>query len=175
MLSLLNDEGYVAFCHNDFAQTPPGVLLRWISGKPVFLANSYYPYQGLWTVAHCSSPRRMDGVTSEPVRITTHYESDYGAATKVEYRKGQPLTVIVPNTSCSKCTGCRAKIVAAPSRPDCRSQIDMAVEVDHRRIVKSIQGFHALTCYGEYLREFGYASSKVGLAWENLNEPPAVS
>jgi len=65
--------------------------------------------------------------------------------------------------------------VAAPSRPDCRSQIDMAVEVDHRRMVKSIQGFHALTCYGEYLREFGYALSKVGLAWENLNEPPAVS
>jgi L-fucose isomerase-like protein len=57
MLSLLNDEGYVAFCHNDFAQTPPGVLLRWIAGRPVFLANAYFPYQGLWTVAHCSSPR----------------------------------------------------------------------------------------------------------------------
>jgi hypothetical protein len=175
MLSLLNDEGYVAFCHNDFDQTPPGVLLRWISGKPVFLANSYFPYQGVWTVAHCSSPRRMDGVTAEPVRVTTHYESDYGAATKVEYRKDQLLTVIVPNTSCSKCAGCIAKIVATPSRPDCRSQIDMAVDVDHRRMVTSIQGFHALVCYGDYLREFGYALSKVGLEWENLHEPRVAS
>jgi hypothetical protein len=112
----------------------------------------------------------MDGVSTEPARITTHYESDYGAATKVEYRKGQTITVVVPNTSCSRCTGCRAKIVAAPSRPDCRSQIDMAVEVDYRRMVKSIQGYHALVCYGDYLREFGYALAKVGLAWENLNE-----
>ena len=172
MLSLLNDEGYVAFCHNDFAQTPPGVLLRWISGKPVFLANSYYPYQGLWTVAHCSSPRRMDGVTSEPVRITTHYESDYGAATKVHYPKGQPVTCIVPNLRCTKWFAFRARIVDSPSFAMCRSQMDIQIDGDWRALVREMEGFHTIVTYGDYLREAGYAVRKAGaIEWKNYSEP----
>ncbi|RPH92586.1 MAG: hypothetical protein EHM72_17195, partial [Calditrichaeota bacterium] len=35
-LSLLNDEGYPAFCESDFNAIPAGILLHYISGKPVF-------------------------------------------------------------------------------------------------------------------------------------------
>ena len=42
-------------------------------------------------------------------------------------------------SKCSKCVGCRAKIVAAPWPFDCRSQIDMAVDVDYRRLVRSVR------------------------------------
>ena len=83
-LGLLNDEGYMAFCESDFVIIPPGVLLRHISRKPVFLHNSTFPHNGEVTCAHCTGPRRMDGVNYDPTEITTHYESEYGAAPKVE-------------------------------------------------------------------------------------------
>ena len=96
-LSLLNDNGYLAFCESDFVVIPSGVLLANISGLPVFLNDPTYPHDGIITNAHCTAPRKMDGKTFEPARIMTHFESDYGAAPKVEMRKGQILTNIVPD------------------------------------------------------------------------------
>lgn len=170
VLSLLNDEGYTAFCHTDYTQTPAGVLLRWISGKPSFLSNSHFPHHGMLTIAHCSTPRKMDGRNAEPMRIVTHFESDYGAATRVEYQKGQSLTNIIPNFACTKWIGFRGKIVDTPSYPTCRSQIDMEVDGDWRRLLRNLHGFHTVTCYGEYLRETGYALKRAGLQWDNVSE-----
>ncbi|MFH0756327.1 MAG: hypothetical protein V2B15_03465 [Bacteroidota bacterium] len=95
-LSLLNDAGYLAFCESDFVVIPAGVLLTNISGKPVFLNDPTYPHDGIITLAHCTAPRRMDGKICEPARILTHFESDYGAAPKVEMQKGQVVTNIIP-------------------------------------------------------------------------------
>jgi L-fucose isomerase-like protein len=169
VLSLLNDEGYTAFCHTDYTQTPPGVLLRWVSSKPSFISNSHFPHHGLLTIAHCATPRRMDGRTYEPTRIMTHFESDYGAATRVEFRKGQALTNLIPNFACTAWYGFKGEIVDTPSLPMCRSQIDMKIAGDWQRLLRDMQGFHVVTCYGDYLREAGYAARKAGLRWENLS------
>jgi hypothetical protein len=96
-LSLLNDDGYLAFCESDFVAIPSGILMRYISGNPVFLCNPSLPHDGIVTVSHCAAPRRMDGATLDPVRILTHYESDYGAAPKVEMRRGERITVLDPD------------------------------------------------------------------------------
>ena len=55
-LSLLNDEGYLAFCESDFVIIPPGILLHYVAGKPVFLHNSTFPHKGVVTCAHCTGP-----------------------------------------------------------------------------------------------------------------------
>ncbi|MBP1602777.1 MAG: hypothetical protein H6Q06_2928 [Acidobacteria bacterium] len=34
-----------------------------------------------------------------------------------------------------------------------------------------MRGFHWMTCYGDYLRETGYALGKVGVDYVNLSEP----
>jgi len=170
VLSLLNDEGLTAFCHTDYTHTPPGVLLRWISGKPSFVSNSHFPHHGILTLAHCATPRKMNGKDYEPAKIVTHFESDYGAATRVEFTKGQIITNLIPNLVCTKWIGFRGKIVDTPSYPICRSQIDMEIDGDWRRLLKDMQGFHAVTCYGDYLREVGYALKKTGLEWENVSE-----
>ena len=81
--------GYLAFCESDFVVIPSGVLLANISGKPMFLNDPTYPHDGVITLAHCTGPRRMNGKDLEPVRILTHFESDYGASPKVEMHKGQ--------------------------------------------------------------------------------------
>jgi L-fucose isomerase-like protein len=170
VLSLLNDAGFTAFCHTDYTHTPAGVLLRWISGKPSFVCNSHFPHHGMITLAHCSAPRKMNGKDLEPTKLMTHFESDYGAATKVEYSKDQPVTCIVPNLNCTKWYGFKGQIMASPAMDMCRSQMDVAIQGDWKRLLHELEGFHTIVTYGNYLREVGYALGKVGLGWANYSE-----
>ena len=171
VLSLANDEGYTAYCHTDLTHTVPGVLLRWIARRPTFVCNSHFPHDGIFTVAHCAAPRKMNGKDYEPTKIMTHFESDYGAATKVEYTKDQIVTVIIPNLHCTKWQGFRGRVLDSPSHPACRSQIDIAIDGDARKLLTNLQGFHVQLCYGDYLREVGYALKKVGkIEWQNFSQ-----
>jgi hypothetical protein len=170
IFSLLNDEGYTAFCHTDYTHTPPGVLLRWISGKPSFISNSHFPHHGSLTLAHCATPRRINGRDMEPAKIVTHFESDYGAATRVEFTKGTAITNIIPNLTCTKWQGFRGTIVDTPNYPACRSQINMTIDGNWKKLLHDIEGFHTVTCYGDYLKEVGYALKRTGVKWENLSE-----
>lgn len=167
-LSTLNDAGYLAFCESDFVVIPSGVLLANISGKPVFLNDPTYPHDGLITLAHCTAPRRMDGKKREPARILTHFESDYGAAPKVEMRKGQKVTNIVPDFASKRWVGLLGEIIETPFMPICRSQIDISFSCDSRTLARKMPGFHWMTGYGDYLREIGYALKKVNIEWDLL-------
>jgi hypothetical protein len=167
-LSTLNDDGYLAFCESDFVVIPSGVLLANISGKPVFLNDPTYPHDGIITLAHCTAPRRMDGRKIEPARILTHFESDYGAAPKVEMRRGQVLTNIAPDFKSERWLGIPAVIEDAPFMPICRSQIDVRFTCDSHTLAKRMPGFHWMTGYGDYGRELGYALKRVGIQWDLL-------
>jgi hypothetical protein len=167
-LSLLNDAGYLAFCESDFVVIPSGVLLANITGKPVFLNDPTYPHEGVITLAHCTAPRKMDGRKREPARILTHFESDYGAAPKVEMGRGQVLTNIVPDFASKRWVGLTGEIIDSPFLPICRSQIDVRFACDSQTLAQRMPGFHWMTGYGDYLRETGYALRRVNIAWENL-------
>jgi hypothetical protein len=164
-LSLLNDEGYMAFCESDFVVIPSGILLHYISGLPVFLNDPTYPHHNLVTLAHCTAPRKMDGKRYEPVRILTHFESDYGAAPKVEMTKGQKVTNIVPDFNVKKWVGFEGEVVDNPFLHICRSQIDVGFKADTMKLLEEMKGFHWMMSYGSYLRETGYALNKVGVEW----------
>ncbi len=168
VLSLANDEGYTAYCHTDLSHTMPGVLMRWIAGRPTFVCNSHYPHDGLFFVAHCQAPRRMNGRDFEPATIMTHYESDYGAACKTHYTNDQIVTCVVPNLVCTRWQGFRGKVVGTPSYPACRSQMEILVDGDWRRLCREMEGFHTQIVYGDYTREVGYALKRLGgpIAWE---------
>lgn len=172
VLSLANDEGYTAYCHTDLSHTMPGVLLRWIASRPTFVNNSHAPHDGLFFVAHCQAPRRMNGRDFEPATIMTHYESDYGAACKTQYTQDQVVTVVIPNLACSKWQAFRGKVVGSPSYPACRSQMEIQIDGDWKRLTREMQGFHTQIVYGDYLREVGYALKKLGgqLQWECFSE-----
>lgn len=167
-LSLLNDEGYMAFCESDFVVIPSGVLLHYVSGKPAFLNDPTYPHDGIITCAHCTAPRKMDGAEIHDVRIVTHFESDYGAAPKVEFRSGQVVTNIIPDFSGKRWTGAAGKVVGSPFLPICRSQMEIALNGSSRQLVGEMRGFHWMTCYGDYSREIEYAAGKAGVGWVQL-------
>lgn len=167
--SLINDDGLMAFCESDFVVIPSGVLLRHISGKPVFLNDPTFPHDGITTCAHCSSPRRMNGRDLEPAHILTHCESDYGAAPKVLFRKEQEITNIIPDFQSLKWLGFRGRIIDHPSYDICRSQFDCTIEGNWKKLLSEMHGFHWMTCYGDYLSEISYACGKARIKFENIS------
>jgi hypothetical protein len=171
-LSLLNDDGYLAFCESDFVVIPSGILLHYISGRPVFLNDPTFPHGGVVTMAHCTAPRKMDGVSAEPARILTHFESDYGAAPKVEMKIGQKCTILVPDFASKNWAGFEGTIVGNPFLDICRSQIDVHINGDCAALLEEMKGFHWMMSYGNSLRETGYALAKVGVRFRNISASP---
>lgn len=169
-LSFLNDEGYLAFCESDFVVIPSGILLHYISGLPVFLNDPTTPHGNLVTLAHCTAPRKMDGKRAERTKILTHFESDYGAAPKVEMKLGQVCTNLVPDFACKKWVGFEGKIVGNPFLDICRSQIDVRIEGDCAALLQEMKGFHWMMSYGNFMRESGYALKKLGVDFHDVSK-----
>lgn len=162
-LQIMNDEGLLAFCESDFVIIPAGVLLRHIAGKPVFLHNSTFPHNGMVTCAHCTGPRRMNGKRYEPARIVTHYESEYGAAPKVEMPKGQEVSFIDPEYTTGRWVSFKGTVLENPFLPICRSQQDVKIHGDWRKLLKEVRDSHWVMVYGDHLREISYAAPRVGI------------
>jgi hypothetical protein len=162
-LSWLNDEGLIGLCEADFVLIPAAILLRHVAGKPVFMHNSTFPHQGIATCAHCSAPRRMDGRSYAPVKILTHCESDYGAAPKVEMPLGQELTFLDPEYSRPRWLAFRGLVKANPFYDVCRTQQDVEIQGDWKRLLPEVRDSHWVAAYGNYLNELEYASRKIGM------------
>jgi hypothetical protein len=169
-LGLLNDEGLLTFCESDFVVIPAGILLRHLTGKPVFMHNSTFPHKAIVTCAHCSAPRRMNSVRYEPTAIVTHEESDYGAAPKVEIPIGQELSFIDPEYTKGRWVGLRGNVADNPNLPICRSQQDVRVQGKWQKLLGEVRDSHWLMVYGSYLKESGFAARKMGIRWENISD-----
>ncbi len=168
-LSMLNDAGYLAFCESDFVVIPSGILLHYISGKPVFLNDPTFPHKDVVTLAHCTAPRKMDGKHLEKTRILTHFESDYGAAPKVEMRIGQVCTNLVPDFHCKQWVGFEGTIVGNPFLDICRSQVDVRIKGDSLALLEEMKGFHWMMSYGNYLKETACALRKLGVGFHDVS------
>jgi len=169
-LSLLNDEGVMAFCESDFVIIPAGVLLHYTCGRPVFLHNSTFPHDGIVTCAHCTAPRRLDGTHYEPARILTHYESEYGAAPKVEMPVGRQVTFIDPEYSTARWLGFTGVVKSNPFYEICRSQQDVQIQGDWRKLLNEVRDSHWMMAYGNHLRPLAYAARKIGIQWLDLSQ-----
>jgi len=167
-LSVLNDDGYQAYCESDFVVIPSGMLMTNISNRPMFFNDPTYPHEGVITLAHCTGPRKLDGKSLEPVRIMTHFESDYGASPKVDMHPGQVLTNIIPDFKEERWVGLMGEVESHPLLPICRCQIEMRYKVPDQLVAERMPGFHWMTIYGDYHREIGYALKKIPIEWEFL-------
>ncbi len=164
-LSLINDEGDMAFCESDFNVIPAGILLRYISGTPVFLNDPTFPHHGMVTVAHCTAPRRMDGKNYARAQVMTHFESDYGATPKVELPIGTEITMVCPDSGQSEWLGFTGKVEANPFYDICRSQYDIGIHGDWKKLLRDHRGFHWMMTVGNHMKELEHACSKIGVRW----------
>jgi len=55
-----------------------------------------------------------------------------------------------------------------PFLPICRCQIDIRFQGESVKLARRMPGFHWMTCYGDYLKEVGYALKRTAIQWENL-------
>ncbi len=169
-LSLLQDEGHAAFCESDFASHPAGVLLHAITARPVFMHNPTFPHKGIVTCAHCACPRRLDGRAYCAAEILTHYESDYGAAPRVLMPPGTAVTLVDPDCAQRRWLGLRGIVEDNPRFPICRTQQDIRVAGDCRRLAREIRGSHWMMAWGNWLDEMACATRKLGLDWLDLSD-----
>lgn len=74
--------------------------------------------------------------------------------------------------ACTRWQGFRGKVAGAPSYPACRSQMEVLVDGDWKRLLREMEGFHTQIVYGDYTREVGYALKKLGgqIAWQCFSE-----
>jgi hypothetical protein len=45
------------------------------------------------------------------------------------------------------------------------SQVDVAIKGNTGKLVEEMRGFHWMACYGDHLKETGYALKKAGVDW----------
>ncbi len=169
-LSLLNDEGLLAFCESDFVIIPAGILMYHIAQTPVFLHNSTFPHKAMVTCAHCTSPRRLDGVSYAPALLTTHYESEFGVSPKIDMPIGQLVSFIDPEYDTGRWVGMRGTIEDNPSLAICRSQQEVKIEGNWRQLQKEVRDSHWIMAYGDHLKEIGYAAPRLGVTWDNISD-----
>jgi hypothetical protein len=110
----------------------------------------------------------MDGRNYEPARIMTHYESEYGAAPKVAMKVGQEVTFVNPEYSSRRWIGFTGVVKGNPFHAICRTQQDVAIQGDWRRLFGEVRDSHWIMAYGSWVREMGYAARKLGMTWETL-------
>lgn len=83
-------------------------------------------------------------------------------------RKGQVVTNILPGFEATRWAGLLGEIVDHPFLPICRSQIDVRFKADSLEVARRMPGFHWITGYGNYMREIGYATRRLGIKWDRL-------
>ena len=169
IIGWLADEGIPAFCEADFVVVPAGILMHYIAGTPVFMHNSTFPHDGMVTCAHCAAPRRMDGKNYEPLKVVTHYESDFGAAPKVDMKIGQKVTFIDPEYSLPRWVGMTGTIKANPFYEICRTQQEVAVDGDWQALLNEVRDSHWVMAYGDHLKEIAYAARRIGVDYVDIS------
>jgi hypothetical protein len=85
---------------------------------------------------------------------------------------GQELTFIDPEYTTGRWVGFKGTVRSNPLYEICRSQQDVEIQGDWRRLVKEVRDSHWMAAYGDYLDEVGYAARKIGIRWECISETP---
>jgi hypothetical protein len=56
----------------------------------------------------------------------------------------------------------------APFLPICRSQQDVRISGDWRKLLDEARDSHWAMAYGDWLKECGFAAARAGVRWESI-------
>ena len=62
------------------------------------------------------------------------------------------------------------EVIDNPFLEICRSQQDVRIEGDWKRLLHEVRDSHWLMVYGDHLREIGYAANRLGVVWDNISD-----
>jgi hypothetical protein len=98
----------------------------------------------------------------------THYESEYGTATKVEIPVGRQVTFIDPQYSAGRWLGFTGIVRSNPGYEICRSQHDVEIQGDWKKLLNEVRDSHWVMAYGDHIKALAYAARKLGVQWDDL-------
>jgi len=147
-LAWLNEEGIIAGCEGDVPALLSMVILNYLTGEPVFMANpSYLDIQkNTITLAHCTLPLNM----ADQFFLTTHFESALGVGVKGIIGEGKG-TLFKLSSDGERYFLSSGEIVENLNLPDlCRTQIKFRLKEGVEYFLKNSLGNHHLLCKGDY-------------------------
>ena len=143
--------------------------MRHIAGKPVFLHNSTFPHKaaGHLRPLHRAAAHERRALRARPhrhplrVRIRRRAQGGmpHGAST---------VTFIDPEYATGRWVGIKGTVEDNPFYDICRSQQDVRIQGNWRRLLKEVRDSHWVMAYGDHLRELAYAASRIGVQWEAI-------
>lgn len=154
-LSLLNDEGIIAGCEGDIPALVSMVILHYLTGEPIFMANpsSIDINQNEVILAHCTLPLNMP----DKFYLKTHFESGLGVGIQGVIEEGE-ATIFKLSGDGKNYFVSGGEIVENLNKENlCRTQIRMRVDEDIKYFLQSSLGNHHLICKGdcsELVKEF---------------------
>ena len=173
--SKLNDQGIVAACEADMDSALTMLIFGYAFGVPGFISDPVFDTSTNTVIhAHCVSATKMDGPNGPrcPYDIRNHLERYKGAALRVKYRVGQPIT-------CAKLINLETMLISTGKiigSPDvdraCRSK--MATRVANARkmldnwgggVVEGgmVEHLHRVLFYGDHLQNIKNLGVLMGL------------
>ena len=173
----LRDRGIPASCEGDMDSLWTMLFFQYAFDLPGFQGNNYFDAanNALWT-AHCTGPRKMDGVDREPAPYILRGHSEVGgdgAVPEVLYRTGQEITrtkFINLNTFLIS-TGVIDE-VPEKSTIACRTQLRTKVGDAERMAMKWGGGvldgdmmtlLHRVVFYGDHTRDIEHLARLMGV------------
>ncbi len=147
-LSLLNSEGTVAACEGDVPALISMVIMNYLTGEPVFMANPSHvdTDENSVVLAHCTVPLSM----VNEYCLDTHFESGIGVAVAGNIPAG-PVTLFKLSSDCEHYFISGAEMKESPRESTlCRTQIKLFLEEDVRYFLVNPLGNHHLICRGAH-------------------------
>jgi L-fucose isomerase-like protein len=147
-LSLLNSEGIIAGCEGDVPSLLSMVILNYLTGEPVFMANPSRLNVNENTVllAHCTVPLSM----VEGWSLDTHFESGIGLALCGSLGRGRG-TLFKISSDLSRYFVSPLDMVEHRAESHlCRTQVMARLESDVSYFVQKPLGNHHLLCKGDH-------------------------
>ncbi|MEA3406789.1 MAG: hypothetical protein U9R48_01755 [Chloroflexota bacterium] len=165
----LNNEGSTGVCEADIDSTLTQLLIRYTTGRPAYVSDPVIDTGSKQIVyAHCVATNRPfgpDGLAN-PYIIRSHAEDNKGASVQSLMPLGHEVTTIKVSVRNNAFAVHNAMAVAnVEDDKACRTKL--AAEGEARKILKQYHyerfGYHRLTCYGDYRRQFIDLATLYGL------------
>jgi L-fucose isomerase-like protein len=165
----LNNDGSTGVCEADVDSTLTQLLIRYLTGRPGYVSDPVIDTAaGQIVYAHCVATNRVFGSfrLANPYVIRSHAEDRKGASVQSLLPLGRQVTTLKVSTE-YKAFAIHTGRTVANVEDDKACRTKLAAQVDAQKILDNYHselfGWHRVTCYGEYRKQFIDLATLYGL------------
>lgn len=132
-LAQLNTDGITAACEGDLASMAGMMMVRELTGRVPWMANTTRIEGQTLTLSHCTAAFNL----VEKVSLPTHYETNTSLAVKGRVMASE-VTLFRLSSTLEKAIILTGKVTGHPHHPDaCRTQVEISISPSAAEILKN--------------------------------------